>query len=180
MRVLPLFLILLILQQVKPAFSQSPDLHHDTLDAIAARFTALDIPDLEKIQLPQAQSDGSFIFIYVWFPKTHRPTTAYFEANVADYFDILGAQHKAFAGWCYIKAPETRILEAGAKEIGVVRIWAMGFRGHAPRGRCRGGLPSDAGRLGQTQVFKDPRSGLLSMVRSGHPTRFPAVEERLQ
>ena len=135
---------------------------------------------MEKIQLPQAQADGSFIFIYVWFPKTHSPTTASFEANVGDYFDVLGAQYKVYAGWCYAKKPETHILKTGNGEVGVMRIWALGFYGRTPRRKCLGGLPGAAGRLGQTQVYKDPNSGLLTMVRSGHPTRFPSVGERLQ
>jgi hypothetical protein len=176
MRLLPLSLMFLIFLPLQPAISQPPDLLNDTMDTIAARFVSLNVPDLEKIQIPQAQPDGSFIFIYVWFPKTHSPTPAHFEANVADYFDVLGAQSKAFTGWCYLKAPEKRILKTGTNGIGVVRIWALGFNGRAPRRRCRGGLPGTAGRLGQTQVYKDPSSGLLSMVRSGHPTRFPAAE----
>ncbi len=105
---------------------------------------------------------------------------ASFEANVGDYFDITGAQNTAFTAWCYLRKPETHILKSEAGEVGVMRIWALGFVGRAPKAKCRGGLPSAAGRLGQTQVFKDPQSGLLSMVRSGHPTRFPLVERSVQ
>jgi hypothetical protein len=180
MRFLPLALVFLAALSTKPASSQAPDLFHEKIDNIAGRFISLNIPDLEKIQLPQSQPDGSYIFIYVWFPKTHRPTTASFEANVGDYFDVVGAQQKVFAGWCYLRKPETHILKAEAGEIGVMRIWALAFHGRVPRAKCQGGLPSAAGQLGQTQVFKDPHSGLLSMVRSGHPTRFPLVEERVQ
>jgi hypothetical protein len=180
MRFLPLILLFLVVIPTRHASAQTPDFFHERIDTIAARFTSLNIPDLEKIQLPQIQSDGSFIFIYVWFPKTHRPTTASFEANVADYFDVLGAERKNFRGWCYLRKPETHVLKAASGEIGVMRIWARGFYGQAPRTKCQGGLPSAAGQLGQTQVIKDPSSGLLSMVRSGHPTRFPLVEEQVQ
>ncbi|MGO9546837.1 MAG: hypothetical protein ACLPPF_18820 [Rhodomicrobium sp.] len=180
MRFFPLAFALLIVFPPTPALSQQSDFFHERIDTIAKQFSTLDIPDLEKIQLPQAQADGSYIFIYVWFPRTHRPTKASFEANVGDYFDVLGAQQQVFAGWCYARKPETHILKTETGEVGVVRIWALGFHGHAPRGKCRGGLPGAAGRLGQTQVYKDPRSGLLSMVRSGHPTRFPLVAGRVQ
>jgi hypothetical protein len=176
MRFFPLAFVFLIVFPLKPALSEAPDFFHQRIDTIAGRFRALDIPDLEKIQLPQVQPDGSFIFIYVWFPNTHRPTKASFEANVGDYFDVIGAQRKVFAGWCYIKKPETYRLKTETGEVGVTRIWALGFYGRSPRARCGGGLPGEAGRLGQTQVYKDPGSGLLSMVRSGHPTRFPLVE----
>lgn len=165
---------------IKPASSQATDLFHENIDTIAKKFISLNIPDLEKIQLPQIQADGSFIFIYVWLPKTHRPTTASFEANIADYFDILGAQKKVFGGWCYLRKPETHILKSDSEEIGVMRIWALGYYEQAPRKKCLGGAPGPAGRLGQTQVIKDPSSGLLTMVRSGHPTRFPLVEKQVQ
>ena len=92
----------------------------------------------------------------------------------------MGAQTKAFSGWCYVSKPETHVLKAETGETAVIRIWALGFHGNAPRRKCRGGVPGEAGKLGQTQVIKDPRSGLLSMVRSGHPTRFPPAEERVQ
>jgi hypothetical protein len=176
MRFFPLAFAFLIVFALKPALSEAADFFHERIDTIAGKFISLDIPDLEKIQLPQAQPDGSFIFIYVWFPKTHRPTKASFEANVGDYFDVLGAQQKVFAGWCYTRKPETYTLKTETGEVGVMRIWALGFHGRSPRGKCRGGRPGDAGRLGQTQVFKDPTSGLLSMMRSGHPTRFPLVQ----
>jgi hypothetical protein len=140
----------------------------------------LNIPDLEKIQLPQAQADGSFIFIYVWNPKTHKPTASSFEANVGDYFDVLGAEHGVYSGWCYAKKPETYNLKTERRETGVMRIWALGYYGPMPRKKCLGGLPGIAGRLGQTQVYRDPDSGLLTMVRSGHPTRFPAVGDKVQ
>jgi hypothetical protein len=179
MRFLPLSLILLSFLSNNPAVSQSPDLLHDKIGAVVAHFTSLNIPDLEKLQIPQAQPDGSYVFIYVWFPKTHRPAPAYFEANVADYFDVAGARSTAFIGWCYLKTPEKLVLKTHTNEVGVVRIWALGFQGRAPRRRRRGGFPGEAGRLGQTQVYRDPNSGLLSMVRSGHPTRFPATEEGL-
>jgi hypothetical protein len=180
MRFFPLAFAFLTVFPVGPALSEAPDFFHERIDTIASKFTALDIPDLEKIQLPQAQQDGSFIFIYVWFPHTHRPTKASFEANVGDYFDVLGAQGKAYAGWCYTKKPEAHTLKTETGEVGVMRIWALGFYSRSPRARCRGGFPGDAGRLGQTQVFKDPSSGLLSMVRSGHPTRFPLVESQVR
>lgn len=180
MRYFPLSLALLIVFLSKAAFCQAPDFFHQKIDSIAGQFTTLNIPDLEKIQLPQPQADGSIIFIYVWFPNTHRPTTASFEANVGDYFDVQGAQQKAFAGWCYTRKPETHVVKTGTNEVAVKRIWALAYHGRVPRAKCQGGFPSAAGQLGQTQVFKDPRSGLLSMVRSGHPTRFPAVDERLQ
>jgi hypothetical protein len=176
MRFFPLAFAFLIVFPFRPALSEAPDFFHERIDTIAGKFTTLDIPDLEKIQLPQVQPDGSFIFIYVWFPKTHRPTKASFEANVGDYFDVLGAQRRVFAGWCYTKKPETYTLKSETGEVGVMRIWALGYYGRSPRGKCRGGLPGEAGRLGQTQVYKDPSSGLLSMMRSGHPTRFPLVE----
>jgi hypothetical protein len=177
MMFLPLALVFMLASSANSASAQAPDFFHEKIDTIASRFTALNIPDLEKIQLPQVQSDGSYIFIYVWFPKTHRPTTASFEANVGDYFDVLGAQQKVYAGWCYLKKPETHVLKADNSEVAVMRIWALGFYGRTPRMKCRGGLPSAAGQLGQTQVIKDPSSGLLSMVRSGYPTRFPIVEQ---
>lgn len=147
---------------------------------VAEKFSSLNIPGLEKIQLPQLQPDGSYIFIYVWLPKTHRPTTASFEANIGDYFDIMGAQSKAFSGWCYLAKPETHVLKAETGDIAVMRIRALAFIGKTPRARCQGGLPGEAGQLGHTKVMKDPRSGLLSMARSGHPTRFPPANERLQ
>ncbi len=180
MRFPPLSLVFAVVLLVTPAFSQADDLFHQRIEAVASRFASLNIPHLEKIQLPQIQPDGSLIFIYIWLPKTHSPTVASFEANVGDYFDIAGAEKTAFSGWCYVRKPETHILKGDAGEVAVMRIWALGFRGRAPRGKCRGGLPGAAGRLGQTQVFKDPSSGLLSMVRSGHPTRFPPAGERVQ
>jgi hypothetical protein len=180
MRFFPLAFVFLIVFPAGRAFSQAPDFFNERLDIIAARFESLNIPDLEKIQLPQAQSDGSFIFIYVWFPKTHRPTTASFEANVGDYFDVLAAGRRVYAGWCYARKPETDVIKTETGEIGVMRIWALGYHGRAPKAKCSGGLPGAAGRLGQTQVYRDPHSGLLSMVRSGHPTRFPSVDERVQ
>ena len=180
MRIFPLLIVFALLFSVKPAHSEASDLFHEKISIIASKFSSLNIPGLEKIQLPQIQPDGSFIFIYVWHPQTHRPTTASFEANIGDYFDIIGAQTKTFSGWCYVSKPETHDLKAETGEIAVIRIWALGFHGSAPRRKCRGGLPGEAGKLGQTQVIKDPRSGLLSMVRSGHPTRFPPAEERVQ
>ena len=180
MRFFPIAFAFLIALHSDQACAQAPDFFHQRIDLIAARFTSLNIPDLEKIQLPQAQADGSFIFIYVWLPKTHRPTTASFEANVGDYFDVLGAEHGVYAGWCHARKPETHVLKTGNGEIGVMRIWALGFYGRTPRRKCAGGLPGAAGRLGQTQVYKDPSSGLLTMVRSGHPTRFPSVGEQVQ
>jgi hypothetical protein len=180
MRSFPLAIVFVLLFLVKPAHSEASDLFHEKISIIASKFSSLNIPGLEKIQLPQNQPDGSFIFIYVWYPKTHSPTTASFEANIGDYFDIIGAQAKAFSGWCYVSKPETHILNADAGEIAVIRIRALGFHRNAPRRKCQGGLPGEAGKLGQTQVIKDPRSGLLSMVRSGHPTRFPSAEEGVQ
>lgn len=180
MRFSPLTLLFLIVSFIRPSLAQNIDFFHDKIDTIAARFISLNIPDLEKIQLPQVQPDGSFIFIYVWFPKTHTPTTASFEANVGDYLDVAGAQAKVFAGWCYLRKPEMHVVKAETNEIAVMRIWALGFYGRTPRGKCQGGLPSAAGKLGQTQVIKDPNSGLLSMVRSGHPTRFPLARAEVQ
>ena len=180
MRSFPLAVVFVLIFLVKPAHPEASDLFHEKIGTIASKFSSLNIPGLEKIQLPQIQPDGSFIFIYVWHPKTHRPTTASFEANIGDYFDITGAQTKPFSGWCYLSRPETSVLKAESGEIAVMRIQALGFHGSAPRGKCRGGLPGEAGQLGHTQVIKDPRSGLLSMVRSGHPTRFPPAEDRLQ
>jgi len=180
MRVFPLVIVFALTLLVKPAYSEAPDLFHEKIGIIASKFSVMNIPGLEKIQLPQIQPDGSFIFIYVWHPKTHRPTTASFEANIGDYFDIMGAQTKAFSGWCYLGKPETYVLKAESSEISVIRIRALGFHGRAPQGKCRGGLPGEAGQLGHTHVIKDPRSGLLSMVRSGHPTRFPLADERVQ
>ena len=126
---------------VKPAYSEAPDLFYDKIGIIASKFSSPNIPGFEKIQLPQIQSDGSFIFIYVWHPKTHRPTAASFEANIGHYFDIMGSQNKAFSGWCYLGNPETHVLKAESSEIAVIRIRALGFHGSAPRGKCRGGLP---------------------------------------
>jgi len=180
MRFSSVVLVFAFLLLAYPAFPQGKDLFHERIDAVALSFASLNIPYLEKIQLPQVQPDGSLIFIYIWLPRTHTPTMASFEANVGDYFDIAGAQSRTFAGWCYLKKPETHMLKGEAGGVAVMRISALGFRGRAPRAKCRGGLPGPAGRLGQTQVFKDPRSGLLSMVRSGHPTRFPAAARRLQ
>jgi hypothetical protein len=177
MRFFPLAIAFILICSIRPALPEATDFFHEKIDTIASRFTSLDIPDLEKIQLPQIQSDGSYIFIYVWFPKTHKPTKSSFEANVGDYFDIVGSQQKVFSGWCYTKKPESHTLRTETGEVGVMRIWALGFHGRAPRSKCRGGVPGEAGRLGQTQVFKDPSSGLLSMVRSGHPTRFPPVQD---
>ncbi len=180
MRSFPLAIVFVLILLIKPAQSEAPDLFHEKIGIIASKFSSLDIPGLEKIQLPQIQPDGSFIFIYVWHPKTHRPTTASFEANIGDYFDIMGTQTKAFSGWCYLSRPETHVEKTETGEIAVMRISVLGFHGSAPRRKCRGGLPGEAGQLGQTQVIKDPRSGLYSMVRSGHPTRFPPAEGRVQ
>ncbi len=180
MRVFPLAIVFALVFLIKPAHSDAPDLFHEKIGTIASKFSSLNIPGLEKIQLPQIQSDGSLIFIYVWHPNTHRPTTASFEANIGDYFDIMGAESKAFSGWCYLSRPEMHIAKTEAGDVAVMRIRALGFSGRAPRGKCRGGLPGEAGQLGHTQVIKDPRSGLYSMVRSGHPTRFPPAEGRLQ
>ncbi len=72
------------------------------------------------------------------------------------------------------------VVKSETGETAVMRIWALSFNGRAPRQKCLGGLPSAAGQLGHTQVIKDPSSGLLSMVRSGHPTRFPLAEDRVQ
>ncbi|HZV21056.1 MAG TPA: hypothetical protein VE986_05875 [Hyphomicrobiales bacterium] len=178
MRFRPFLLVVLAVVLTKPAFSEPADFFHEKIDTIAKKFISLDIPDLEKIQLPKLQPDGSYIFIYVWLPRTHRPTTASFEANIGDFFDIIGSQQKVFAGWCYLKKPEAHVLKTESGEIGVMRIWALGYYAQAPRSKCQGGLPGAAGMLGQTQVIKDPHSGLLSMVRSGYPTRFPLVEEK--
>ena len=180
MRIFPLVIVFVLILLVNPAYSDASDLFHEKIGTIASKFSSLNIPGLEKIQLPQIQPDGSFIFIYVWHPNTHRPTVASFEANIGDYFDIMGAQSKAFSGWCYLSRPETHVLKAESGEVAVMRIWALGFHGRAPRGKCLGGLPGEAGQLGHTHVIKDPRSGLLSMVRSGHPTRFPLADERVQ
>ncbi len=180
MRFFPLAFAFPVIVCFNQASAQAPDFFHQRIDTVASRFASLNIPDLEKIQLPQAQADGLFIFIYVWLPKTHRPTKDSFEANVGDYFDVLGAQYGVYAGWCHAKKPETHIHKAATGEVGVMRIWALGYYGRAPRKKCGGGLPGAAGRLGQTQVYKDPSSGLLTMVRSGHPTRFPAVGEKVQ
>jgi hypothetical protein len=180
MRFLPLFLSVLFVSSIKSASAQAPDLFHERIDTIATKFISLNIPDLEKIQLPQQQSDGSYIFIYIWLPKTHRPNTASFEANIADYFDVVGAQQKVYAGWCYLRKPEAYVLKTGGEEVGVMRIWALGFYGRTPRSKCGGGAPGAAGNLGQTHVIKDPASGLISMVRSGHPTRFPLVADAVQ
>lgn len=180
MRFFPLAYAFPVIFCFHQASAEAPDFFHERIDTIAGRFTSLDIPDLEKIQLPQEQADGSYIFIYVWLPKTHKPTKASFEANVGDYFDVLGAQYGVYSGWCYARKPETYIRKTDKGEIGVRRIWALGYHGRAPRRKCLGGKPGAAGRLGQTQVYKDPRSGLLTMVRSGHPTRFPAVGEEVR
>jgi hypothetical protein len=180
MRIFPLLSAFLLAFSFKPSFAQVADIFHERIDAVAIKFSALDIPDLEKIQLPQQQADGSYIFIYVWFPQTHQPTTASFEANVGDYFDVLGAQQKTFAGWCYARKSEMHTLKTETGEVGVMRIWAVGYYRNAPRKKCQGGLPGEAGRLGQTKVYKDPASGLLSMVRSGHPTRFPLTGKQVQ
>ncbi len=177
MRNFPLAIAFLLTLQVQAAYSESLDLFHEKIGNIASKFSSLNIAGLEKIQLPQIQPDGSFIFIYVWHPTTHRPTMASFEANIGDYFDIIGAQSKAFSGWCYLTRPEAHVSKDESADVGVIRIRALGFRGSAPRAKCRGGFPGEAGQLGHTQVIKDPRSGLLSMVRSGHPTRFPPAEE---
>jgi hypothetical protein len=180
MRFFPLTFVFLAAFSLKASAGQITDIFHERIEAVAGKFTNLDVPDLEKIQIPQAQADGSYIFVYVWFPITHRPTTASFEANVGDYFDVIGAQHKTYAGWCYVRKPEAHTLKTANGEIGVMRIWAAGYYGNPPREKCQGGRPGKAGALGQTKVFKDPNSGLLSMVRNGHPTRFPLVEKRIQ
>ncbi len=180
MRFFPLAIVFVLISLIKPANSEAPDLFHEKIGIIASKFSSLNIPGLEKIQLPQIQPDGSLIFIYVWHPKTHRPTTASFEANIGDYFDIMGAEGQAFSGWCYLGKPEMHVQKTETGEVAVMRIWALGFNGSAPRGKCRGGMPGEAGQLGHTQVIKDPRSGLYSMERSGHPTRFPPAEGRLQ
>ncbi len=179
MRGFPFAIVFILISLLRPARSGAPDLFHEKIGIIASKFSSLNIPGLEKIQLPQIQPDGSLIFIYVWHPKTHRPTTASFEANIGDYFDIMGAEGKAFSGWCYLSRPEMHVAKTEAGEVAVMRVRALGFNGNAPRGKCRG-LPGEAGQLGHTQVIMDPRSGLYSMVRSGHPTRFPPAEGRLQ
>ncbi len=176
MKVLPLWIAISLLSQWHTASSQSVDYFHEKLETLAGQFTSLNIPDLEKIQLPQRQADASHVFIYIWLPNTHRPTTASFEANIADYFDIAGAQGRPFDGWCYLRKPEMTKVTKDQSTVGAMRVWALSYNGKPPR-RCLGGLPGNAGQLGQTKVFKDPRSGLLSMVRSGHPTRFPGVEK---
>ncbi|MBT3071758.1 hypothetical protein KKP04_12875 [Rhodomicrobium sp. Az07] len=157
--------------------AEVPDIFHDKIEAVALQFSSLNIPDLEKIQLPQPQADGSLIFLYIWLPQTHAPSPESFEANIADYFDVTAPLGHAFAGWCYLRKPETYTLKTVTGEIAVQRIRALAFRRKPPLARCQGGVPGAAGRLGQTQVFVDPRSGVKSMVRSGHPTRFPPVSQ---
>ena len=179
MRGVPLKIVFILMLLINPAYSSTSDLFHEKIDIVASEFSSLNIPGLEKIQLPQIQPDGSYIFIYVWHPKTHRPTTASFEANVSDYFDILGAESKAFSGWCYLAKPEMHVLKAQSGDVAVMRIRALSFNGRAPHAKCRGGLPGEAGQLGHTQVIKDPQSGLYSMMRSGHPTRFPLAEQQV-
>lgn len=179
MRGIPLKIIFMLMLLINPAYSTTSDLFHEKIDIVALKFSSLNIPGLEKIQLPQIQPDGSYIFIYVWHPSTHSPDTASFEANIGDYFDIMGAGSKAFSGWCYLAKPEMHVLKAQLSDVAVMRIRALGFNGKAPRAKCRGGLPGEAGQLGHTQVIKDPKSGLSSMMRSGHPTRFPFAEERI-
>ncbi len=180
MRIFPLAIAFVLILSVKCVRSEASDLFHEKIDIIASKFSSLNIPGLEKIQLPQVQPDGSFIFIYVWHPRTHRPTTASFEANIGDYFDIMGAQSKAFSGWCYLSKPEAHVLHSQSGDVAVMRIRALGFHKTAPRGKCKGGAPGEAGLLGHTQVVRDPQSGLLSTARSGHPTRFPPAEGRVQ
>jgi len=177
MRAVCFLIIALLVFSPKAGSTETTDIFHDQIGSIALRFSTLDIPDLEKIQLPQPQEDGSLIFLYIWLPRTHAPTAASFEANIGDYFDVTALPRKAFDGWCYIRTPETHVLATATGEVAVQRIWALGFRGKPPLAKCRGGLPSAAGQLGQTQVFVDPRSGVKSMVRSGHPTRFPLVAQ---
>ncbi|KAI95258.1 hypothetical protein T281_06610 [Rhodomicrobium udaipurense JA643] len=177
MRLFVFIAAVLLLIPLGSRAEEATDLFHDKIDAVALRFSSLNIPDLEKIQLPRPQADGSLIFLYIWLPQTHAPTPASFEANIADYFDVTAPLGSAFAGWCYLRKPETYVLKTDTSEIAVQRVWALGFRGKPPVARCRGGAPGAAGRLGQTQVFVDPRSGVKSMVRSGHPTRFPLVAQ---
>ncbi|WKW50807.1 hypothetical protein [Rhodomicrobium lacus] len=177
MRLVIVIVAFLIALPQRSYSAEADDFFHDKLDAVALRFSSLNIPDLEKIQLPQAQADGSLIFLYVWLPRTHAPTPESFEANIADYFDITAPLGNAFAGWCYLRKPETYVIKTDTGEVAVQRIWAQAFRARVPLARCHGGMPGAAGRLGQTQVFVDPRSGVKSMMRSGHPTRFPLVAQ---
>src|SRR5271166_6443097 len=116
----PLAVVFVLILLVNPAYSDASDLFHEKIGTIASKFSSLNIPGLEKIQLPQIQPDGSFIFIYVWHPNTHRPTVASFEANIGDYFDIMGAQAKAFSGWCYLSKPETHVLKDESSEVAVI------------------------------------------------------------
>jgi hypothetical protein len=159
-----------------PGVSPNQDYFHDDLHEVATKFTALQVPDLEKIQLPQLQPDGSFIFVYIWLPQTHRPTTSTFEANIADFLDIIGAQSAIYDGWCYLREPETTVAEKDGRSVGAMRISVLGYFGKPPA-RCEARLPGDAGKLGQTQIIRDPGSGMLSMMRQGYPTRFPNVVE---
>ena len=172
----PRMLVFMLSFLVAPFSSQATDLFHDKIDAVTANFSSLNIPNLEKIQLPQTQADGSVIFLYIWLPETHRPTMASFEANIGEYFDIAGSRSAPYAGWCYLRKPETHVLKGGGGQVAAMRISALAYRGRAPRDKCHGRMPGAAGQLGHTQIVKDPNSGLLSMVHSGYPTEFPPAK----
>lgn len=172
----PRILVFVLSLLVAPLSSQATDIFHDKIDAVAANFSSLNIPNLEKIQLPQSQPDGSVVFLYIWLPKTHRPTVASFEANIGEYFDIVGSRSAPYAGWCYLRKPETHVLKGGDGRVAAMRISALAYYGRAPRDKCHGKMPGAAGQLGHTQIVKDPNSGLLSMVRSGYPTEFPPAK----
>lgn len=49
MRFLPLALAFIFVFVIKPAYSQAEDLFHDNIKSVAARFSSLNIPGLEKI-----------------------------------------------------------------------------------------------------------------------------------
>ncbi len=172
----PRILVFALSLLVAPASFQATDLFHDKIDAVAAKFSSLNIPNLEKIQLPQSQPDGSVIFLYIWLPETHRPTMASFEANIGEYFDIVGSRSASYAGCVYLRKPETHVLKGGDSQVAAMRISALAYHGRAPRDKCHGKMPGAAGQLGHTQIVKDPNSGLLSMVRSGYPTEFPSAK----
>ena len=168
----PRILVFVLSLLVAPFSSQATDLFHDKIDAVATNFSSLKIPNLEKIQLPQTQTDGSVIFLYIWLPNTHRPTMASFEANIGEYFDIVGSRSAPYDGWCYLKRPERHVLKGGGGQVAAMRIrpWPIGRPLQMPGQDARRGGPAWAYANRQRSEFRSFVHGALRLP-NGVPAR---------